>query len=495
MKRWLVVLLAVAVVAAGAGFAFRKKPVVQTPRPLNILFTCDVHGRLVPCGCFTGQLGGLTRIATLFGLQDTPDELRVDVGDALAGTADYERIQYRYIQDAFAKMHYDALNIGQREAALSATQLRAIKAETPVPMISANLLDKATGTPLFDTHRIVLSGGWRVALIGVLDPQTARETLGEGLALEEMNVALGKLVPKLRGQADFIVLLAFADEAGLSALAKQFYELNIILGGKVQQPSQKLLQDNRSFILATTNEARAIGTLSVQLLAPGKMEALKGEVVLVSDRIPQEEAIAELAAAYRGEVRKTRLEIDDPAKLAEDMVPGVKATATYAGTQSCASCHPSAMKVWRESGHAQAFRTLLARKADADPNCIGCHTVGFGTPSGYRREFGASKLIDVGCESCHGPGSQHVEQRLAGSEVTARFHPVGGGDCRKCHHGEFSRPFDFDKFWPAVAHGKESANQPAIPLQKKGVQLEVTPARRDPQAGIQSSITPEATRL
>ena len=309
--------------------------------------------------------------------------------------------------------------------------------------------------------RVRIGSGWDVDIYertsGVLDGRGLGDALGEGLAVEEMNVALGKLLPKLRGQADFIVLLAFADEAAMANLARQFYELDVILGGKVQQPSQKLVKENRSLILATTNEARAVGTLSTRLLSPGHVEAVKGEVTLVSDRIPQDEEIRALAEAYRAEVRKTKLAIDDPAKLAEDMVPGVKATATYAGTQSCATCHATAVKAWQDSGHARAFATLVSFKADADPNCIACHTVGFGTPSGYRREFGETKLVDVGCESCHGPGSQHVEQRRAGAEVTARFHPTGAGDCRKCHHGEFSRPFEYDKFWPLVAHGREPA--------------------------------------
>ena len=457
MKRWLVVLLALVAVGIGVGFAVLKKPTPPKPQPLTVLFTCDVRGRLVPCGCFTGQFGGLTRIATLFGKDDAPDELRVDVGDAISGAADFQRIEYRYIQEAFAKMRYAALNVGRREAGLSAAQLREIKARAPVPMVSANLLDKATGAPLFETHKIVRRGAWRIALVGVLDPHGLDDALGHGLAVEEMNVALGKLLPKLRSQADFIVLLAFADEAAMANLARQFYELDVILGGKVQQPSQTLVKENRSVILATTNEARAVGTLNARLLSPGRMDAVKGEITLVSDRIPQDEEIAALAEAYRAEVRTTKLAIDDPATLAEDMVPGVKATATYAGTQSCAACHPTAMQAWAGSGHGRAFHTLVARQADADPNCIACHTVGFGTASGYRREFGAAKLVDVGCESCHGPGSGHVEQRRAGGEVTAKFRPLGAGDCRKCHHGEFSRPFDYDKFWPAVAHGKEAA--------------------------------------
>ena len=461
MKRWLT-LAALVFTGICVWLLFFAKPPRRLPHGLDIEFTCDVRGRLVPCGCFTGQFGGLTRIATflrssVLRVPGQPEPLKVDVGDAIAGGADFERIEYRYIQQAFAKMGYEALNAGHREALLSAAQLREIKAHAPVTMLGANLIDKASGAPIFDTHKIVLRSGWRVALVGVMDAQIGGDELGEGLAVEPMDVALGKLLPKLREEADFIVLLAFADEAEMAVLARQFYELNVILGGRVHQPSQQLVRENRSVILATTNEARAVGILHTAMLAKGRMGNANGEVVLVSDRFPQDEEIAALATAYRAEVRGTKLAIDDPAKLAEDMVPGVRATAAFAGTQSCAACHATAAKTWLESGHARAFATLVAFKAEADPNCIACHTVGFGTASGYRREFGEAKLVDVGCESCHGPGSAHVAARRAGGEVTARFHPVGAGDCRKCHHGEFSRPFEYDKFWPAVAHGKEAA--------------------------------------
>lgn len=446
-------ILALVILAGGLGLVGCKK---TTPKPhaLNFLFTGDVRGRLVPCGCFTGQLGGLTRVATLFD-EATGDEIRVDVGDAIAGAADYERIQYGYIQQAFARMGYVALNVGHREAALSAEELRALKAKAPVPMLSANLLDRASGTPLFDTHRIIERHGWRIALVGLMDARSIGDSLGTGLAIETPEVALGKLLPTLKEKADFIVLLAFADEAAMSALAKQFYEVDVILGGKVRQPSQQIVKENRALILATTNESRAVGVLETKLLAPHRLEMTRGEVVLVSDQIPQDRTIAELATRYRDEVRRTKLAIDDLATLQEDMVPGVQARSSFAGTASCASCHPQAMQAWAKSGHARAFQTLLEVKADADPNCLPCHTVGFGKPSGYRREFADTKLVDVGCESCHGPGSQHVAERLVGGEITTRFRPIGAGDCQKCHHGEFSRPFAWDEFWPHVQHGKE----------------------------------------
>jgi hypothetical protein len=176
----------------------------------------------------------------------------------------------------------------------------------------------------------------------------------------------------------------------------------------------------------------------------------------VSDQIPEDAEIVALAAQYRATIRATKLALDDPAHLAGDTVPGVRATANYAGSQACASCHPSATRAWSESGHAHAFATLVQAGADADPHCIGCHTVGFRTPSGYRREMRGAKLVDVGCESCHGPGSQHVAERTAGGEALFRFRPLASGDCQKCHHGEFSRPFDYEQFWPLVRHGREA---------------------------------------
>ncbi len=147
--------------------------------------------------------------------------------------------------------------------------------------------------------------------------------------------------------------------------------------------------------------------------------------------------------------------MDDPARALAGRVPGVRASTDFAGTETCLACHPSAAAAWQDSGHARAFDVLVARGADADPSCVGCHTVGFGAPGGYRREFADTRLTQVGCESCHGPGARHVEERRAGGPVTFQFRPLGPGDCQKCHHGEFSRPFDYEQFWPHVRHGKE----------------------------------------
>ena len=411
---------AVLAIAFGAVASFWKR---ETPsRDVTIQFTAGVRGRLVPYGCFSGKMGGLTRIATLFRSRSAENVLRFDAGDAIEGPADFQRIGHLAILKAFAKLDY-----------------------------------AATRQPVFETHRVLKSPG-RIAVVGVVDLRGVGDAIGEGLVIEKMETTLGNLLPKLKAEADFIVLLAFTDEATMHALAREFYELDVILGGNVSQPAQRVERENRSVLLYTANQSCAVGTLAVQFAAPHRVKVREGEVLLVSDQIPKDQDIRQIADGYRAEIRRTNLDLDDPAKLQSDMIPGVKGGGEFAGTEVCLACHAEAARVWRASHHARAFATLVTHEADADPNCIGCHTVGFGTPGGYRREYGVEKLTNVGCESCHGAGARHVAQRAAGRADGAGFRTLGAGDCQKCHHGEFSRPFDFDKFWPLIRHGKEGAS-------------------------------------
>lgn len=428
---------------------------------LPIYFTCDTHGRLEPCGCFTGQYGGLTRLKTVLDAAASTPGLRLDIGDAIAGREDYDVIQYRYMLRAFAAMNYDALNVGRREAMLSLAQLQELQRTSPVPILSANLLAAATGQPVFPAHRIVERSGYRVALIGVVDPRGLEADLGAGLRVGDMASAITRSLAELKGRADLVVLLAFTDEATLAELARQFYELHVILGGKVRQSAQDLQKENRSLISFVTNEARALGILRLRLHPDAPPEALQHEIRLLRDKIPEAAAFQQLAQAYRAEVRTTKLAVDDPAHLGADMVPGVRAAASYVGSERCLDCHPSAAAVWAQSRHAVAFATLERRGADADPKCVGCHTVGFGSLTGYRREFGNRRLVNVGCESCHGPGSLHVQRYEGEDSIDFTYRPLEAGDCQKCHYGEFSRPFYWHEFWPAIKHGKEPARSTA----------------------------------
>lgn len=470
MKRFALLAIVVAVLAAGAWLPLRKigsqsSSSTAADTPVVIHFTGDVSGRLEPCGCFTGQYGGLTRLAVwLEGTGPSPDEsLNVDIGDALAGADDYHIHQHRFLSQAFASMNFAALNIGAREASLSRDQLLKLVGDSAVPVISANLLDAATGQPVASPVVVVERAGRRIAVLGVVDPDSVGDRLGDGLKIETMQTALSNRLPDIkREMPDLVVLLAFTTEARMRELARNFYELDVILGGDVAQPAQQLIRENDSVISYTTNQARAVGRLILPPASEGPGAEVGFEMTLLNDGIPQSRDLIALSQSYRDFLRDATLDVDQvgaPEGGDANRVPGISSPFTYVGSEACVACHQAEHKSWSDSGHAHAFETLTAKGAEADPNCIRCHTVGFGEPSGYRREFGGERLAGVGCESCHGPGSEHVSQRsLALSdpafEVRFQFRKLGEADCTRCHYGEFSRPFVWNRFWPLVEHGK-----------------------------------------
>jgi len=459
----LIRIIAVLAIAAAVTTAFllyqRSSDKNRPAQHLTIHFTCDSFGRLEPCGCFTGQHGGLTRLKTWLDLNEQPgNSLKLDVGGAIAGAQDYDLIQYKYLTRAYESMDYSALNIGGREAAIPAAQLSALAKQSPVPLISASLVDAESNALILPPYRIVEIDDVRIGILGVVSPHSA-PSAGNGVRALGLNEAINRQLPTLTQKADLIILLAFADENEMRRLASDYFEFALILGGDVQGPTQEMIRENDSIILYTTNQARTVGTLSAGLSKGPHTQLLSPtySIDMLWDQIPQHKDLLAMVREFRSEIRNTKLDVDDPNAVNPDMIPGVAATAHYVGSKSCAECHAEAHEVWSKSGHAKAFDTLVQKGADADPHCISCHTVGFGKPSGYRREMGKDKLTDVSCESCHGPASEHLERYQNNKPNSFQFRPLGPGDCKSCHYGEFSRPFDWDQFWPNVSHGKEKA--------------------------------------
>lgn len=456
MKKWLLIGLVIAASVAAAVYYYGTPSKPAAAQKLTIHFTCDTSGRLEPCGCFTGQHGGLTRLMSwLEARPERHDTLKLDVGGALAGVNDYDLIQYRYLARAYRGMGFEALNMGAAEAAIPAEKLTTLAATSPVPMLSASLVDASTRKEVLKPFHIVEAAGKRIGILGVLSPDSVTDP-GEGLAVLGLDEAIERQLPALREKTDLVILLAFAKETELRRLARDYYEFALILGGDVGGPAQDLVRENDSIVLFTTNEARTVGTLTATLGGESRTRLLDPayEIVLLEERIPQHPDLKALVSEFRDEIRRTPLTVDDPNAADPRAIPGVQPAATYVGSATCQSCHPKAFETWQESGHGHAFETLVKKGSDADPHCIECHTIGFGRPSGYRRPFGKEKLTEVGCESCHGPASEHVAHFRDGKQTAFKFRPVGPGDCVTCHHGEFSRPFDWEKFWPLIEHGK-----------------------------------------
>jgi hypothetical protein len=92
---------------------------------------------------------------------------------------------------------------------------------------------------------------------------------------------------------------------------------------------------------------------------------------------------------------------------------------TYVGSSACGKCHAAESignqyDLWLQSPHAKAIKILksepshtLAKKLSInepseDLQCLKCHATGGGKDKKTNKE-------GVGCEACHGPGSDYYE--------------------------------------------------------------------------------------
>lgn len=156
--------------------------------------------------------------------------------------------------------------------------------------------------------------------------------------------------------------------------------------------------------------------------------------------------------AYNASLKELNMQVE------REVVPVAKGQPFFIGTAQCQTCHTQAYELWTTTQHSQAVATLEARDKVFDQTCIGCHVVGFDQPGGsvlgkltYEAELGGhtftKDLQNVGCESCHGPGSEH---RLAPLDATGTPQHIlrqpTAQQCSTCHVVEHSPAFDFDTY-------------------------------------------------
>jgi len=136
------------------------------------------------------------------------------------------------------------------------------------------------------------------------------------------------------------------------------------------------------------------------------------------------------------------------------------AAPVYVGFEGCKMCHRDQHADWEKSKHAKAFellkpgvRVAAKKKAELDPDkdyttsikCLKCHTTGYREPGGFVNMADTPSRAGIGCEMCHGPGSEYRKihkQKHSGfthDEVMAVGQVYGSIDthvCKHCHEHE-----------------------------------------------------------
>ncbi len=428
----------------------------EPPERLTLFLTGDTRGYLEPCGCRRDQAGGLSGRATLIATKPRVDRLVLDVGNLTSGSRPYDLLKLNYLLDGMRTIGYDAVNLGKGEAELDIQTLSQIVARQ-VPFVSANVLSRRDGKPVAEPFRILTHGRWKIGVTGVT--YAAARDVGPGVEIKPPIEALASVIPEMKRKCDYVVVLAFVDQETIRGIADQYPEVDCILGGDVPQSSDIVQGINRAINFNVMDRGKVLGQIDL-MRQGGRYQVERAQAIKVlAEHLAPAPSMVALIARFKQTLRDKRYELAS----AEDMerIPGQESTADeYVGAAVCGACHQEAHRIALSTPHANAFQTLVKKGSEFDPDCLRCHTVGYGLYSGFVDQQRTPQLANVQCESCHGRGKLHVAAMRAkphsvphsGPREVSTLRSVTPATCVRCHDKENSENFHYATFWPRIKH-------------------------------------------
>jgi hypothetical protein len=119
---------------------------------------------------------------------------------------------------------------------------------------------------------------------------------------------------------------------------------------------------------------------------------------------------------------------------------------TFTGWKACSDCHRPQTESWQATSHARAYQTLVKKGQQYNLACLPCHVTITMENRDQVTALQSKRLLtlpeqrrQVGCELCHGTGTQHVKDP-SGSPMTGR---PDSGICLGCHTPEHDDNFNY----------------------------------------------------
>lgn len=430
---------------------------------VRLLLSGSMLGRLEPCGCASGQLGGLARRMQHIGENRTYD-LLLEGGDMVDTNTELDLMKmFTATQVLFSMGHpYDVLGVGGKDLTLPLGEWTSFQKGMLVPVVASDLqsnLPDWPGTAFVEKkvrNHTVRIGSLTLGLEGTQD-------LPAG-ALQLLSPAAGWQAA-LAGAADSTlrVLLLHTDETTARKLVPEFEpapDLVVCFDRGYVEPSPVPQLVNGVPLVFPGIRGRVLLAVSLQRLTSGPRVSCELIPLAGSKTLPGgggDQDVKQVLLAHRQQVK------DDGvlAKVArQHQTPN---GAAYVGSETCRTCHPTAYAAWEKTRHFQAWDTLVKAEADPKrygwpvthyPDCVSCHVVGFGEQTGFVSYEDTPQLAAVGCERCHGPGSDHM---ASGGTKKLGIHGGAAASvlCTQCHDFEQSPDFLYSNKWPLIQHGRE----------------------------------------
>ena len=367
------------------------------PPSVVILYTGGTESHLEPCGCYQEQSGGLPRRAAVVAQlrkRGFPI-LLVDAGNIFDGEAEMDAQRCEVTLKAMSAMGYDAVALSPADLTYTEAYLRRQHAVARFPFLAPGATRNAHTQP-FTVEQV---GQHTIAFVAGV----AREA---AVSQSDVIVALGD--PEDPAGIDVVIcpdeIKATVSEAGV-----------LYIGCK--------------------SEGKTLGLLALYLDANGKLARHYATELALTGEVDESVPIRQLLTDFYQTVAQENS--THTAVLFADQALEQQRGNGYVSATACQQCHEQEYLQWSATRHAFAYQTLLKKERYFDAGCVSCHTTGFGYPTGFHIADSDATLGGVQCETCHGPGKQHVGNPKKSNIRSGKDTSL----CLACHDPEHSPGF------------------------------------------------------
>jgi len=441
----------VAVLCVSCGSDVTTDPSAKRPAKadaVTVFFTGNALGALKPCGCSGGQLGGLSRRATIFNHVSKDKRLIIDTGSLVEGRSEQDEIKFNIILQAFRLLDYDLVSLSEDD--IETGKNFGILDDTSLLFnIISYQQSSDVDVPAKFTRSLLLRGKPVLVTVAAFDAKTTPiEQIGQ-LFASGVNPA------QVDGESKVnILILNHCDDAIIDFITKRVPVVDcIVRPSDSDEPRVAGGLNNRPLVFSVGRFGRYVCGLQIT-----ESPAYKGKprlsflTIKVKEELKEDASLVQLYKGYQQMVGERKL----LEKYQRFVLPD---NLEYSGSESCKACHHGyEYEKWSQQAHAHAYATLERVGSQLDPECVTCHVVGMEYQSGFVSEQKSSHMKNVGCENCHGPGSEHI--RTAGD--TALTEPKSG--CIDCHTPEHSGKYAGNEgdFLEEIVHWREPSTSGSV---------------------------------
>lgn len=280
-------------------------PGLAEKRELVILHTNDIHGHVEAY-----DKGGLARIAARI------KELRrryhgkvvlLDGGDTSLGTPLSGHYYGKPTADVMAHLKYDAIAVGNHEFNWGQLRMRALTDAMKTDVLCANLVNTDGSPPPYPSHTVVERNGVRLAVVGMVTPDTYRRAHKEstrGWEFLPTETALRNTLPTIPENVDSLILLTHIGVEADRALARAVPEIDLIVGGHTHVPLHEIVYEADTPIVQAGVYAQYLGVLKLVVDTERNTLEVQDYKLEVMDRsIPVDEETARIVEVYASDLR------------------------------------------------------------------------------------------------------------------------------------------------------------------------------------------------